>query len=517
MVEMYDWGEFLKAERVTMAGMRRPVKEQRMWPGFGLGHRTLLKPEAHSGNITWNAPVRHRDQSYTKIPGTGYNVPFLHWFQRQQDRYRLLQMWRNQQQQLRERAASDKPGLPPGFSGKDNPGHAREFIWKPGDPFYIHTPEGAMPAHPKGESGKGPIMGLQGGLVMFLNKLIGVIPGLRDPSDRQAMQARVESTEKGQRALAYFHRQRARNPDWQMSDADRTLVANMMFDFYTQDQGMDPAAARMVARGAHKWDQKTMEAVHQGLSDYQMATSSGIPGEPVRPYGEKEMKDVEEIIEGNLEAAKGKSRSKKQEFNPDTDWGQAAVGEMIDYDLEQEDLRRLFHGFQPTRAAAGDDPTAVNAGWEKNAAALHELRKAIIHHKKMLHKGANSHDTPLQNMSDLSLNDFYAHENSPFRQYLTDPSVTPGEKRNRRHAQQVMAHIWDGYEDGEPANSKVVNNITGFILGHPDHIQRSVTDHPDAFPVWNAGKPATYFGPEPPIGGPEQPEELGSELVGDGE
>lgn len=547
MVEMHSWDEFLKAEKVTLAGMDRPFRRQGLshWahgtqlrPNIGVNPATGRTAPSFTGQMEWNKPIRAPDNSYTHSRGP------LRWFQEQQDRYRLLQMWRRQQQALSRRAASNDPMIPGKFGGKMNAGHARKYLWKPGDEFVLYTPEGRRAAHPKGDTGKGPIWGLKGGLMSVINRLLSHIPGLRDPSEINEKRQRLENTRKGYRALEYFHKMKAMNPNWEMSSGDQSLVSNMLYDYYTEEKKLDPAAARMMARGASKWDEEMMDSIHQGLEDYMGEYSpenfGGVRGRQIGP------EDLKEVVAGVNEIRQARRSKKggppKEDFSAFKDidpndmsgaeGADVAGSRVVDYDLSGDKMREIFGGVEPTRAASAGDPASTTAGWQQNAAALQELSngltrtKALIHHDRSTKQRSLGHH---QNLGDLiprvhSLEDMFFHGESPLTKYLNG-GESHGEKINRGHARQIMNHVYQGYLDGHPAHHDTMNNMVGFLLGPTDYVSESTKTDRTRFPHWNPDRPATFFGPEPAVnteqadprgGGRDLTEDQGFDWSGEG-
>jgi hypothetical protein len=529
MVEMHDWDTFLKEKKVTLAGMKDSFPAQ----GFR-AHDVRLTPDPE-GRVEWNKPLHGLSEGGDSKRYT--RVPIASTMQRLQDYHRMHQMWRRQQEALQRRIASGEHIIPGKIAGKENQ-RAVDYLWKPGMPFQIHTPEksyatpnlmsslrpgvlGMLPLQQgragvqEGGAGHPKFLGWRGGVAGWMNRLLGLIPGLRDTSAREQVRAKVETNRLGMAALNRFYRLKSKYPLHQMSDDDRKLVTQMMYGYFTESAGLEPLAARMVANAVPKLDDEHMDAIHQGIADHigeQSTTNVG--GALPHSISQQEMATlVQEASESVARVRRKRRKNKKSEFEaesmPEMDWsrmppegGEAAPEErdsnVIEYVLEPDEFKAMWGSTEPVSSASLDDPTSTRSGWEANDRAMHYISAGLQRMKQVLHRNEPTHKLHLHNLQlpKWSLEGLLLHPESAMQQHLAD--AKRGDPSQAMRAQQVLQHLVAGWHEGDAGHHKTIDNMVGFLAGSPEYLAATVKAHPAEYPHYIEGRPSSILESPPP-------------------
>lgn len=526
MVEMHEWGTFLKEKRVTLAGMKDKFPSQ--------ANRSVMEEPDERGEVTWSKPVHGltqggRSKRYTR-------VPIASTMQRLQDYHRMHQMWRRQQEALQQRMASPNAAdRTIKIAGRNKA--VKDLMWKPGKPFQIHTADGKSYALPglrsslrpgvlsttpfrgregiqedaPGRStaiGVGGPSGFHGSIVTWLNRLLGMIPGLRDTSDIIEQRRKVEDGRLGLEAMNLFYRQKSKNPNWEMSEADRKLVSNMMHNYYTETMGdkLEPAAIRMLANGIPKFDKDHMDALHQSMVDY----VGDLGGRNVG--GMAGTQEVQELVAQATEksnAIKRARKNKKSNFEaedmPELEWSTQPQAQpenplSIDYDLDANSFKRMWGDLAPTSVPSKDNPTALKVGWGAHSKELMHIVGGLRRLKRQVHSDSPVHQKLLggTGLHKLSLDEFFYSPDSPLQQHLHDVAREESKPLEALRAQQVLQHVMSGYNNGDARHHTLVNQMVGYVVGSDDYIKASVDrsradGQTDAFQHYVEGKPASLF------------------------
>jgi len=576
MVKMHDWSLFLKEKDVTLGGMDRGLTRRGLLNRWG--HKISDPVDPRTGHVKISdMPLRGYTGNYVGPRGNknfeennwaagrrqygdrplrgwgGGSVGFgtgaalgsalgplgtlaggvagakigANWKDivgRGSDNARMTRMWRAQQAALNRRHLRGESVFPGRFAGKNN-ARIADYIWKPGDPFKIYTDKGSQEVQ-RFMGVKGPV---GGSLVQFFNRLIGYIPGLRDPESIQRHRERVERTRKGYKALEYYHKMKNGNPRWEMSDGDRRLVTNMMHDFYsTEHPDMDPKQVAMMANGVTKWDEEKFKDVHQGLITYLEQTNRGSVMPPMTEHDEEgaEVRDVSRGSTLRPEESASLGRAvrevidRRKRDRPETfeDGGGANP-----YMGSEDEMMDMLGGWAPLKTQA-DSPTRYTEGWVKGApkylAQALNYQKEFWHHEDKMNGLNLINNTSLGQTAEERLENFFLEEKGGVVRHLAsmyENSENESEKKAILSAheglrQMVHGHLygtawgWDpagdthvhDYPDDMHEHSQrgaqPLNKIMSFML---DNGQEDVghAHAQDTHGAYDADNALSYFGP----------------------
>tara|TARA_B100000287_G_scaffold294067_1_gene277384 strand:- start:3630 stop:5387 length:1758 start_codon:yes stop_codon:yes gene_type:complete len=568
MVKMYDWSPVLKEKDVTLGGMDRGLTRRGLFNRWGYktsdpvdpstGHvkisdmplrgytgnyvgprgKKTFEETSESGRQYGRRPFRGwvggtvggllgaAGGSAVSGPGLGTLAGFIagrkagaNWKDivgRGRDNARMSRMWRAQQDALNRRNLRGEKYIPGRFAGKDK-AEIADYIWKPGDPFKIYTDKGSQEIQ--------RFMGVQGpvggSLIQFLNRLIGYIPGLRDPTSIERHRERVERTRKGYKALEYYHKMKNGNPNWQMSDGDRRLVTNMMHDFYsTEHPDMDRKQIAMMANGVTKWNKEQFQDIHDGLIHYLEQTNSAGYVPPMTEHDERDAQvreasrgsDVRPEESASLEQAVREIVDRRKRERPETFEDGGGDSRYIE---DIRDMHEMLGDWAPLQSQA-DSPSRFRETWEKNEDhdAVSLLAYALNKQKEYWHGKSNS--VNVSNSERLGatpqerIEKFFLDEGAGVIRHLHTLHQR-AENNNARKAvesameglrQMVHGHVhgsaWDRSAGEEMhahsrAGSQPLNAMMGFMLhdgtedvGHA-HAQETHGEY-------DADNPLSYFG-----------------------
>jgi hypothetical protein len=522
MVEMHNWGTFLKEKRVTLAGMKGKFPSQANW--------SVMEEPNKDDEVKWSKAVHGltqggRSKRYTR-------VPIASTMQRLQDYHRMHQMWRRQQEALQRRMASPNAAdRTIEIAGQKKA--VKDLMWKPGKPYQIHSTDGKSYALPglgsslrpgflsttpfrgregiqedapgrsrAGFIGVGGPSGFHGSVVTWLNRLIGMIPGLRDPTDIIEQRRKVKDGDRALRAMNLFYRQRSKNPNWQMSDGDKKLVSNMMHNYYTETMGdkLEPAAIRMLANGIPKFDKDHMDALHQSMTDY----VGDLSWRNVGGHAPVNLQEVQQLVaEATVKSnaiKRARRKSKKGNFDdedmPALDFHVAPERDhplKINYDITPDQFKEMWGGLQPTSSPSLDDPASTIRGWDKHTPALMHILAGLQRSKLGLHGGQDKHSSHLHSLDvqGKSLDEFFFSPDSQMQKHLD--GVQAEKPREALQARHVLQHVMRGWDNGNERHHNLVNNMVGYVLGSEGYLKAGIEAAPEAFPHYVEGKPASVF------------------------
>ena len=568
MVKMYDWSSVLKEKNVTLAGMDKPLERRGFLNRFGarihdpvdrFGHIKIsdMPLRGYTGNYvgprgkrtfeeTSESGRQYGGEPLRGVPGgtTGFGVGAAlgsslgplgtlaggaiggkvgaNWrdvLGRGSDNHRMSRMWRAQQAAFKRQQARGNRFFPGRFDGK-SPGNAAiaDYIWKPGDPFKIYTDKGSQEI----QQFMGVNAPLGGSIIQFLNRIIGNIPGLRDPQQIQQQREREERTRKGYKALEYYHKMKSGNPDWQMSDGDKRLVANMMHDFYSSEYPeMDPKQIAMMANGATKWEAKQLRGIHAGLVQYLEQTRAGGNMPPMRPFDvqdeqaravlegseirEDEMQAVAEAMRRVQDRRKGTERAAEEfeEGGPTEQYSDVPL-------LDVRQAEDFFGYFKPLRQM-GDDPTRLEPRWQDKGGEM--LLHALNEQKRAWHDDANKENISgrLGDTAEQRIRTFFLHPDTHAQKilehYMQDDKTNEQKRaaRTARHALEQLVnghlgtafgpeHAQDHHDYAQMHGTAVLNNIMRFMLQDSDKNDIGIAHASETHNEYDPAQPITYFG-----------------------
>jgi len=591
MVEMHDWSVFLKEKKVTLAGMDKPVPRRGMFnavthdttdPVNRAGHIKIQDRPLHGYTDNYVGPRGRKnfeETSYGKrhlggwgggsvgfgtgaalgshlgplgtlaggVAGRKVGANLQDIVGRGKDNWHMSRMWRMQQDALRRQHDRGNVDFPGTFAGKAA-GNARiaDYIWKPGDPFKIYTDKGSHEIQ-RFMGAKAPVFGFQGSIVRFLNKILGGIPGLRDPQERREQHVRAENLRLGTEALRQYHAHKNKNPRWEMSDGDRRLVANMMSDYYsTQHPELDPKEIRMMANGASRWNEKDLNNVHLGLMHYLKDTKGETESSPMRTSDVRD-DEVRDALAGrdlppdamaSVSAAvrehqeKRRDRKKSTEREEETFEEGGPEDEYSDVPLMEEgELGAVLGDWRPLHQQL-DDPTKYLPEWRADSDNL--LRLALNDQKRHWHdkyKGANISDRQeLGGTPEERLHNFFLHKDSIAMSRLqhiqNSDSYNDKEKMSAKYAihaleQLVNGHHGTAWDEGhgpevhsysKQHGTDNLNRIMSFMLFDSEGNDIGHAHSDETHGAYDPMHPISYFGT------PQQPaqEEAAGFDVGEG-
>lgn len=575
MVNMHDWSLFLKEKQVTLAGMDRPQERSGFMNRFGykvrdpvdrFGHMKVsdMPLRGYTGNYvgprgkktfeeTSESGRQYGRERLAGVPGgvAGVSAGALagsalgplgalaggvaggkigaNWKDfvgRGQDNARMARMWKTQQAALKRQHARGNKHFAGRFDGKSvGNANVADYIWKPGDPFKVYTDKGSHEI----QQFMGARAPLGGTFRRFLSRIIGGIPGLRDPEDIERQKARLETARLGHKSLEYYHKMKRLNPQWQMSDGDKRLVSNMMHDFYsTENPDMDPKQIAMMANGATRWDAEELGHVHAGLVQYLEDTRGGGASPPMRPSDVRDDEarssnvgsDLREEEMGGL----GQTIREVRDRRKATDRGGETFDEggpegAYNPQTDVNDIRELFMSpkgspWQPLHHQ-GDDTSRYIPRWKGNSSEI--LAWALKQQKDMWRNGGLvnlSRHPALGQTAEERIQNFFLGDSSKVRQALDqviETGTTDGDKQNAKHAKEALRQMVHGYtgtawernthapsmHEHSRSGGEAMHDIMKWMVGDEAGAAHSNETHGEYDPE----RAATYFGSlQPPQG-----------------
>lgn len=521
-----DWQEIIRKKKIDLAGFEQaPLTPGRFRRFFGQAPSLPAPDPARGGAVRYPHDFRVLDERKKPETITGRGSRFLQdFFDKRVDYWKMGELWRDQQDELRRRVAADPQGLgklPPGFAGKANPGNARDYIWEyrprvsrmpsAQQPFVLYTDEGEIPMGDVGT--KGPIM------QRFLNALdqgLSYLPYLRDSPHKRLYQQKMQNRKLATEALANFQRFAWYNPEYKMHPSDENLVAEFFADII---QGQNPnmprstakMSARMVLTNNLKDPHLMNDAIEEALSGsggrFTPEAIEEITQEAEKKFDEKkrkrDKKSKEKPSDDLDDDALSPNPYLEQDWSEDWEDGDKQLTEYqkehdIDYNLPEvgtpgqirngkcEFTQSMFRGSYPK------DPN--NPEKSIGPAAIKSISNALEQYKKTIHGRKDTHNEP-SSVDDMI--DFRQKPMDFMKKIIPHVSGSSGVQKKVKSYFNTIAERPDESLDSGHTRLESIAPMFEYLLGNPKHIQNIANSDwgKPLIPNYDPENPHTYFHP----------------------
>lgn len=497
-----DWQGIIRKKKIDLAGFEQsPPAPGRFKRFFGQAPSLPAPDPARGGAVRYPRDFRVLDErkpTQTLAERASRFVQDIMDIPRNRiDYWRMAEMWRDQQEELRRRVAADPKGLgklPPGFAGKANPGNARDYVWtyKPRvtllpsaqDPFVLYTDEGEIPMGDVGQ--KGPLMERFGNV---LDQSLSYVT--QAGPERRLYQQRKQNRELARQALVNHEKMQWWNPNYEMHPLDKKLVAEFQADVI---QSQNPHMSRQEAKSI------AMAMLHGTLKEVKEETNEA-----------QEKINEQESAKEKVSGEETSDDSDDEALNPyhEQDWSEGwgdgdkqlteyQKAHAIDYNLPEVgnagEIRNNKCDFTQSMFRAGYPKDPSNPEKSLGPAAIKQISKALESYKKTIHGRKDAHNEP------SSVDDMIDFRQKPMdfmqgiMQHITGSANV--QKKIKSYF-NTIAERPDELLDSGHTRLENISPMFGYLLGNPNHTQNIANSDwgKPLIPNYDSDQPHTYFHP----------------------